>query len=697
MNLIQAYAQLLENSLDEAPLSLPEEFFQFTEEEFPNADRQSKRTAKRCLPPTWKTKTQYSDIGSVRLEILDKMKSYILEKRPKRMLLIRAQAGTGKTYAGVTTSHWVSGQLNKRVLYAGPRHDFFEDILKASQALDFRPLEWKEWLPRQNNMPEPEQDTCRYATACNTFSRKGYPAEKFCRDVCGTIYIRNNCGYHRQKDTLSPLLFVQHQHVTSGHPLASEAKVLIGDENPMNAFINHIKIRADEMHWKNLDYVKDELAEVVFNMISLANKGANLSGYPLMMELDMDMVLRATEVFTKERIAKLRIPRVRHPEDVDDLDYNILPILIPLLHQEAVAAIEQRKRGVRFSPTEEIATEYNERIYIREGKLELLSRKSVAKEIPNHIIWFDATGDPEVYAQLFDMEVEVFDPYLSLMGKIIQVVDRTNSKTSLYTEEDVEEEDGKVTKKMKYKDRAYQLRAQIEKIIETGGYRNPAIIVPKKLKSFVNGNGHFYGNRGTNAYNDCDVIIIAGTPNVPLSQIETLAKCIWNDEMKRFDNRWILRDRQYNYVDPEDGLGWEIPVNEYADSRLTALLWQQREAELIQSAHRARILFRPDVTVYLLTSLPVRELPPNQIMSIRQLMDAPSKVNIFKWREFVDYLEETVGEDESITIKEIVEELGIDAKTAATYLEHLEESGKWLRASFKSGGRGRPARAIKRA
>ena len=69
---------------------------------------------------------------------------YLAEPQPDYMLLIKAAPGVGKTYRAVLAAERLARQ-GKRVLYAGPRHAFFQDVLALAET----PEQWYEWLPCQ--------------------------------------------------------------------------------------------------------------------------------------------------------------------------------------------------------------------------------------------------------------------------------------------------------------------------------------------------------------------------------------------------------------------------------------------------------------------------------------------------------------------------------------------------------------------
>lgn len=689
MNLIEAFALEVRKMLVAAPPpsrpTAKAEVPPAAEVEEPERLRKGKRTAKRCPPPAQTQQTIYRTLDQARQEIKDELRTYMAIPDPGHMLLLRAKAGTGKTTALVDLAHSVAEESGERVLYSGGRHDFFDDILGASRQTNHAAQEWQEWLARQWNMEDPELNTCRYAETIAQFNNKGYPSDHFCNRACGRTYMNEQCRYLRQAKTGNKLIFIQHQHIVSGHPLAGKAKLLIGDENPMNVFINEITIPASAMQWADLVNYEDPLAEVLHHLEQLAADGAKLSGKRLYEMLGIQTVIDACVEYINSDRPKIVVPKLDRIKSmgpqVERLPYNVLPVLVPLLLREAYAATE--------------LGEFNERVYIEKGELTLLSRNEIADSMPKHIIWADATGDPMLYKTQFRREVKVIEPNLAMEAKIYQVMDRMNGKTSLIRKTENDDPEERAEHEISYTEQAQQLLTCFDTLIERKGYENPAVIVPKALRDYVQANSHFYANRGTNSLQECDVIMIGGTPMAPRQSLERTAKSLFYEVMEKFDTEWLVEDRTYNYVDPSDGQGWAIPVGHYADARLDALLWQTREAELIQSAHRARILFK-DTPVYLFTALPIAELPPTKLVTMREVMEAPEGVPVFSWGRVVEFARLTDEALGRVTVEDMMEGLDVGRNTAAKYIDLLLETGDWVLAITQKKGRGRPPKAMTR-
>lgn len=620
------------------------------------------RALSECDPPDL-ARVRGQSISQARQVIADAMREYALIEHPEHILLIPAPPGTGKTWAGVDFAHWQFERTNRRVFYAGPRHDFFADILGAAQGQAHETGQWYEWLSRKTDDENALNHTCNHADNINTWMRRGYKGMDFCSKVCGWDYVNKGCPYHKQKQRPEPLIFGQHAHVTLGHPMSQEFSIIIGDENPMGTFIKETRIPSKWILFPNAPY-DEPLTEILNEMRRLCDNGTRLHGPDLMKMIGPQRIIDACQRFVMPIGAAVMTPSIREAGEAENVPWNYLPEFVPMLEMEAMATAAE--------------VEFLHRIYLSETGLEFLSRQYVNEQMPEHIIWFDATGKADLYEALFGRPVQVADVRPELTGRIFQVVDRANGKSSL------------IDQNKEQTHRVSQLKAQVDHI--TRNYQNPGIITFQALtEEFTEQTSHFYGNRGTNAFEKCDVLIVAGTPQPPLFQIEKLAKSIWRKRMRPFDPTWYAQPRRFMYED--NGQGYAYPVSMYADPELNAVLWQYREAELIQAAHRARILFR-DVPVYLLTNIPIDELPPFKLLTIRDLMDAPEGVDVFGWERVVKFIESR----EFVITNDLTDELGINRDTAKKYMQIFVDSRgwEWTEGIRRKGARGPTPRAIRK-
>lgn len=617
------------------------------------------RSLEPCDPPEW---TPPADsIEESRQIIRSAITEYLENEVPVNMLLVKALPGTGKTTAAVEIVDQVAA-TGKRIAYAGPRHDLFEDVIAKSS----NPVEWYEWLPRQAAAPEEDKiQTCNYAGQMADWLVKGYAAMDFCSGVCGWDYVNGGCLYHAQKSRRERVIYIQHQHVTLGHPLSFS--VLFGDESPLAAFTNEWRIPARWILPPGMDD-RDPMKELL-NWLTMYAQSTNraIMGPDLLQLLGgADLVLDTCEK-SELPIAALAYGSIHRAEDVETTPYFHLPQLTRLLIREATQALS----GV----------DYPHRVVIAPGSLTLLLRRTVDyRRIPPHVVWLDATGRPEIYEQIFRRPVQVVDAQPHMHGRIFQVVDRANGKTSL-------------VKSGQRTDKALQAEDLIGKIIEQHGYLQPSVI---SFKDFVENTdldvktSHFYAARGTNEHEDADAIFILGAPQSNIYDIVKLAKMIYFERDTAFKVQWTTQEQVYNYI-ADDGQGRRYPVSGFwHDSDLQAVLETIREDEIIQAAHRARPVNHP-VDIWLLTNIPIPSLPPDELLTMRDVLGSPDGVDIFKWA----LVQKLMGEKDEITSSDLVE-IGISRNTAAKYLDFIAHQPGWEKGVVKISGKrgGRPKAAV---
>lgn len=657
----------------EAAESLPEEPADLAPPRF--------RRIRECKAPI--IQSQGIDVEEAREMIANVGIEYLQTEFPTYALVVVGSPGLGKTTMGVRTAEWAAAQ-GRKVLYAGPRHDFFEDIKRICHSRS----DWYEWLPRRKGNEEKGiSGTCEYAEAINVWLARGYPGMEFCRQICGWDFVNGRCVYHLQRATRAPIIFGQHQHVTLGHPLPFS--VVIGDELPLGAFMHRWVIPGKFIMPNGMD-VTEPIAEVLSDMQSKAADGVRADGQNLVTLLGgATRVREACESFRLPLDALAEPPRLRSVYQVDDLPYFHLRDLLPLLAREAREA--------------EAGREYPTRVAIDNGRLVLLLRRQVNPKLPAYLIWLDATANQHLYETMLGRPVQVVAPEVRMRGRVFQVYDRQNGKSSLF--ETAPDADGKPVVKTKAK--LGQLQAQVKRIALRYPSQRVGLITYQALEDQFpefaeQDKGHFYAERGTNRFEDLDALIVAGVPQPGLWDIEATAKMVFFNRMKPFVINgklpWVVRPRLFAYVD-EKGRGREYPTADFgADVDLNAILWQYREAELIQAAHRARPNLR-EVDVWLLENLPIDELPPTRLMEVRELFGAPAGVDAYRWPEVEMLARLFHQEGKELSTQDIGEHLGLKRYTTSRYLSKIAEAmqGMWEMVTVASGSGkgGRPRKALR--
>ena len=607
----------------------------------------------------------YRPSGSVddaRQIIRDALAEYLGMAFPEHILLIKSLPGTGKTTLAVEAVDAIAAS-GRRVAYAGPRHDLFADIIAKST----RPADWYEWLPRQAGDPDTGQiQTCNYAAQMSAWLDKGYQAIDFCSGVCGWDYVNSGCVYYAQKKRLEQVIYTQHQHVTLGHPVQFD--VLIGDESPLQAFAHEWRIPGRWILPPGMDPT-DPMTEIISGLTTIAGSTERSVQGPELLDLlgGPEYVLEACQSYEIPVGALAYGSRIYRPEQVEQTPYFHLPNLALLLAREA----KQAAAGIK----------YPFRIIISPGFLTLLlQRQPDPRQIPPHVVWLDATGRPDIYRKIFNRPVQVIDAAPRMFGKIYQVVDRANGKQATI-------KNGQLTAKAK------QSETAIERIIQDYEYQNPTVI---SYKNFVENTrlegvktAHFYASRGTNEHETADAVFILGAPQANFYDIVKLAKMLFFDRDVAFKVEWVTRLKPYNFVGA-DGLGRAYPVAGFwNDPDLQSILETVREDEIIQAAHRGRPV-NHSVDIWLFTNVPIDSLPPDELLTLREIMGAPTGVDTFKW----ELVQQLMARQESITLSDIIG-LGISRKTASAYLDRVAAMPGWEKAVTRMAI-GRPRKTVQK-
>lgn len=625
------------------------------------------RRLRRCIPPAVASQIQI-ELDDAREIITDTINDYRILADPDFVLLIKALPGIGKTFYAVHTAE-EEAMMGKNVAYAGPRHDFFNDVLEIAD----HPELWYEWQPRQAGDENGNGQTCRYTNEISAWLAKGYDAMTFCSGICGWDYVNSGCPYYAQKRERKdhPITFIQHSHVCLGHPLKFD--VLIGDEDPTTSFTHRWTIPLKWIIPPGL-MPNNPLSNLLSILRGVSASSDVIEGHALIDSLGgAENVL---EVFEKsimpwDAIASTNIHSL---EEAETAGYFHLPKLSHLLQHEARLAL--------------IGGDYVGRIIAGGESLSLLLHHGVSESMPAHRVWLDATGNERIYRATFGQPVKTVDLSPKLQGSITVITDRANGKRALENRSKPEESIRNLEKVNRIINRiADEENAQRIGIVTFQGLIDGE---DKLLLQDENRNRevlNFYGARGTNRLKDVDTLFVIGTPMPEQSIFRSMAAMIFSKRDRPFDDRWTWRYLPYNFID-ENKDGWEYPAGGFwNDQDLQALLYQWREAEIIQAVHRARPLLH-SVNVYLLTNLPIIELRVDRLLSISELFDVPDGIDRYKWAKFVEF----ASEQSVIDTADVVALFGnMKAETARKYITKLVETlPGWELMASRTGGRGKP-------
>lgn len=611
--------------------------------------------------------------------LMDAITTYLNTPSPGRALLVSIPAGAGKTTAGVQIAEQVAAS-GHRVLYAGPRKEFFDDI----QALYTRPSWWYAWRSREyvgdpnNQLADPEM--CRWHAQMKKWLDRGYEAIPFCLNnrICGGHYLNNACLYQAQQRRNENIIYGHHAHVTLGHPLMKQFNLIIGDELPLSSFLHKWLIPISDILPPDVE--DEELATLLRNLkwlcVQTPDPGQQWQGadlYQVLLPGGPQAVLDLCERYKLIVGAKAKSPDLRTAASADEAPYFHLPNLIALLSREARRLIAGLPIIGRVRCTPDGLT---------------LFLRHTPHELPSHIIWFDATGNEHIYAALLGRPVEVVRFDVAMAGTVYQMWYSSNNRRAVLDERP--DKAGKPQGENKQD----HLRAQIARIMALRNYQRPAIISYKVLgDSLLPGadQSHFGGNRGTNRLQDCDALFVVGSPLPPLVEIKEIASMVYFERDEPWRDSWHALDV------PFVGQGAAYSVGGFwDDTDLRSLLEQLREAELVQAAHRARPL-RRKVDVWLLTNV-VTELPV-ELVSLHQLFDALDSegkpltgIDIVRW---ADVLALPATEDDPITTARLMIAFDITRPTAIKWFDALKATGRYTVSELApTSTRSRPTQSL---
>jgi len=165
--------------------------------------------------------------------------------------------------------------------------------------------------------------------------------------------------------------------------------------------------------------------------------------------------------------------------------------------------------------------------------------------------------------------------------------------------------------------------------------------------------GHYYGQRGSNEFADCDVLICFGTPNPNPQELERQAEALyWDQEV--INPQTLLEPRVFGQSGDRV---LKTRVRAYRDPRLHEMHRGKREEELLQAVFRARPLSldpqyrkhlqlgldfgdentrsqpRQEVVIYVFSSLPLEGLTVQACSLAQPVLSSANDSNVIQMEE----------------------------------------------------------------
>lgn len=614
---------------------------------------------------------RHTTLAEARAGLLPSMIAYLEQDVITSRLLCQVLPGIGKTRAGIQAAFWMRAK-GVKVAYVMPRHEFFNDMLEITSDLGFNRSAWFHWQPRRDSSPSADE-TCHHSHAITTWIKRGHEAFKFCAGVCGFDFMENTCAYWAQRnaaseiqgDGLYPIVAIQHAHIATNHVLMSEFDVVIGDESPLGAYPNLWHIPTTSILPRNLK--KGDSAYTMMKI--LAATAATMADDLTISGPDLIDLIGGSAV----------IREAKRLSEAEDLDYKISnPLHVAFTPYRHVADVIRLLYGESFAYDR--GDEYIHRVLLRRDGLHLLLKRETTSDLPQRVIWLDATGDAALYRQVTGWRVESHTASVELEGQIYQLTDSTYAKSQLVS--------GKKPSR-----KGDQLAACIKIICQREGYADPLVVSYSQMApafewcQFT----YFHGNRGSNAFQHCDAVFILGTPMPALDQLELMARMIYGYRMKPFNSAWCQKPVAYAGTNKA-----YIASGLWADHDLELLLNQTREMEIIQSAHRVRPVLSAK-PIWLMTALPVEALPPSKLLTLTEALGVDVEhVDPLTLIDALDVASVEINLKGYCTSQDLETLLECSRKTAYRYLDAISQVDpiNYPPLRIKAVGRGGSKRAI---
>ena len=612
----------------------------------------------------------FESVDSIRLTMQAEVDNYVSNQLTTNRMLLSVDPGVGKTWLGVQTAHKAQMQ-GEAVVYFMPRHDFFDSLVAASKAQGYGEEYFMLWKPRTAET-ERFPETCHLTEQIGEWMKRGHESSKFCGGVCphfmwdGCVYWNQVNQYKLKTQALGvpPILCLQHAHLTLGHTLLSKQTLAIGDESPLlSAFGHEFHVPAKFLTIGQPDVPAKAIGKKLQELCAII--GTDISGQTLLDLLGgADHVLKLIDasVFNDDETG------ISNADNVHYVNYNYLLQLCILLRREALSS----KHG-----------DYPNRVILSPTGLKLLLRRVVNPELPPRTIWLDGTADERLYKELTGWSLSTLTKNAQLLGPVNQIVDSVFTKTSMVVDSE------KATPK------ARQVVNYVKHLIKTHGYVNPLIVSYKndELAHLFSTYQYtyFHGNRGSNAYQECDACIVIGTPQPSAAAIEYEARKLFHKRNAPFNATWCEVTKAYSGTDRA-----MIASGLWNDPDLQTILHQIREQEIVQSIHRVRPVLSTK-PIWLLTSLPVDNLPPTNLSTMFEAIGlVDNGVSPFMFLDALDIATTKLDEVGYCTSADFELLLDIAKPTACRLIDALAAYNPALfpELTIRAVGRGRPKRAL---
>lgn len=254
-------------------------------------------------------------------------------------------------------------------------------------------------------------------------------------------------------------------------------------------------------------------------------------------------------------------------------------------------------------------------------------RKSLGIEAP--VIVLDAHGEPDILGRFLPRhQLEIERCHLPrLADEVVQVADRTFSRTSLFAYAGADEEQKQAAAKTMAGIASFlDMVARQERCVFVAAVKPAREIFEAELGDANPhmGFGHYNALRGLDRFKEVSAVVVVGAEQSPPRALDDALRSLYGDgeEVLAFAEGAPLFQRQVGYR-MRNGEQLGATIADHPDERGQLLMRLTREAEVEQAIDRARLIHRrPDGSmpkVYILTKLPL-DITVDRLVSWQDLL-----------------------------------------------------------------------------
>lgn len=505
-------------------------------------------------------------------------------------VLLNSLPGSGKSHllTEVLNSQHRSRGMRRASAYFVPRHDL-------AQADEKRET-WASMRGRTSYDPAHKQTPCAFPERQQELARLNIPGQLGC-DHCP---LKKACEEHLQPGQGQPYYLGQFnrkakvrtypaQHFFTPSLWGSPLSVILDDCDLRSLMLSELPLKLSALgyalHWAetHLEHAYSKAQPLLFlfyELLRQAPAGQVFTWHGAELIEQLQELARSHKLTLDQILADANQAEEPHPLAQNTLDQGLTPVpvrfLVPLRN-----VLEHEYQHYRQGQP------YNRRLQLQratpgqEARILLTLRRDLPLQALSNslLILADASLTLEEARTLFPNRRWVqIKPTLHMPERvnIVQNISANYGKVHLTRPGE--------------KERALE---HIAHIVERHPGETIGLITHKSFTSDVRQRfpqlkvGHYFGQRGSNEFIDCTVLIAFGTPNPNPNDLERQAEALYWDDPKPLWAQTMLLPKTFRQ---KDGTPLQTRVRSYADPRLQQLLRSKRDEEMLQALFRARPL-----------------------------------------------------------------------------------------------------------